>query len=226
MRSRQRLLVVLLAACGLSAMVGSAAATPLLSDANLLSGITPVASSNLVGDASAMTNGFNNAWLDYIFADNENVDGGGRANHLMVVNGITTAPGTGVNLINIWTGSPPSRDPETIEVRSSTSATATLADWGTATVLGSVTSPTWTVDATTWAYPDYPDYETYYTSFAVTPVAGTRSLFFGMRSASNAGVEIQEVQAFSGALPEPSTLVLLGCGLLSLLAYAWRLWRR
>ena len=62
------------------------------------------------------------------------------------------------------------------------------------------------------------------TIISVSAPAGTQSLYFNFGNSGGTGMAVAEIQAF--AAPEPSALVLLACGVMALLAYAWRAKRR
>ena len=115
---------------------------PVASNANLLSGLAVTGSPG--GDLSSLTDG-QYAVVPYTFADNTDLVtspvhpawGAISSSGMIAVNGISLPSGQGINLINVFAGDQVNaavRNPGYIEVRSSTSATATLADWNTATL--------------------------------------------------------------------------------------------
>ena len=213
MRVLQSFIVVLMVSV-MIAMVGNVNAET-ITDANLLQGKSVSVSSNFTAGtgagayyASNATDGTAAQCLFWGVAD-----GSTDSQFRLVVRGI----GSDFNLIRLWRDTGDStRVPAQALIKSSTNATSMLynhPDWSTSasTTLANVASITFNANG--------------YADFAVDAPAGTNNLYFdfgGVDSQGNArGLRIVEVQAFQ-AVPEPSSLALLGCAVAGLLAYAWR----
>jgi hypothetical protein len=233
MRSRQNALVGLLVVLALAVMVGSANATFLVTDSNLLSGKSVAVSSSYGGDASSGTfgcpsnldNGLGGGpTADFIFQSSGPADPQQR----VVIHGFDSA----VSLVRIWSGSdlPPAR----VCIKSSTTdISPSAADFANAQHVGE-SFETLLHDMADISYPSawthsgsgVDNMDLYYTDIAVNASAGTKSLYFDF-GADNphypgwGACRVSEIQAFA-SVPEPSTLVLLAGAIMSLAAYAWR----
>jgi hypothetical protein len=169
-----------------------------IDDQNLLSGKPVTASSFYLGmpafDPSHITDG---TTLAHVFDEND-------AQRSMAITGFDSS----VGLIRVWRDG--DRVPDTVTIASTTVADSiNPSDYA---ALTSVTGLRSMFNAE--GYADIP----------VNAPAGTKGLGFLWGPGDNApGARLQEIQAFAGApVPEPSTVVMLACGLVSLLAYAWR----
>jgi hypothetical protein len=168
-----------------------------IDDQNLLSGKPVTASSFYLGmpdfDPSHITDG---TTLAHVFDEND-------AQRLMAITGFDSS----VGLIRVWRDG--DRVPDTVTI-----ASTTVADSINPTDYAALTSVTGL--RSMFNAEGYAD-------IAVNAPAGTKGLGFIWGPGDNApGARLQEIQAFAAAVPEPSTVVMLACGLVSFLAYAWR----
>lgn len=161
---------------------------------NLLLGKTATTSSEYGGPfvASHLTDGLA---AGFAFADWD-------TNRTMAITGFDSS----VGLIRVWKGE--DRIPDTVTI-------------GSTSVDGSINPADYTALTTISGLMAMFNAQGY-ADIAVNAPAGTKGLGFVWGAGSNAsGTEILDIQAFA-TVPEPSSIVLLVCGLVSLLAYAWR----
>jgi hypothetical protein len=211
MRSRQGFVVVLLAICGLAAMASVVWADTIVLDTtgDVLYGESVVASSNFGGEytpAMAVDGKAGGAGADMVF-------GMGDGSQRLVIHDFNSP----LQQIRVWTNLD-TLQPTGIGIRSSTNNNSSLDD----------TFATQLIPMTALADGDWTlGVGGYYKDFFVDAPTGTQSLFFSVQgspySGGNGFTRLCEVMGYANAIsPEPSTALLAACGLMSLLAYAWR----
>jgi hypothetical protein len=211
MRSSQRFAGVLLAVCGFAMMAASGAeASITISDSNLLSGQSGDASSFYDASsfpASAVTDG---TLASFVFAN-------GDSDQRLAVN---DSDGSAISTLRIWYDASESyRVPAALTVYSSTTGQSlSLVKSNYETTAASLSSLTYNVLSNTQGGG--------YIDVGVHVAAGTKSLLldFGDKdiTGNTYGLWITEVQGFNTTVPEPSAIVLVTCGFIGMLAYAWR----
>ena len=213
MRSRQTALTALLVACGLTVMVNNASADSLpFAPGNLLGGLAAVSSSELANySADNVTDGLQGGEnMDLVFGD-------GDGDQRLLVHGFNSA----VSTIRLWSFV---HGPKHVTIRSSLDDVTSLpVPVGTQTLAEAEAAAFSTLlvnnaSVTAWSA------NAGYLEFAVIAPTGTHSLFFDFDggntyNGSTGFARIAEIQAF---IPEPSSIVLVAIGTISLLAYAWR----
>lgn len=203
-----RMSLVLVTAFATLGLADRASAVPMVSDANLLSGLLPNVSSTFNANYSAdnSTDGeASGEQKDFVFD-------GGDSDQRMAFNGFTS----GVSIVRVW-----STDLRPLQLLLKSSATdqtsLNSADYETTLFSGPITQAMWSNQSGPSIVPSYLELLTY------APV-GTKSLYLdfdsGNDTTSNAGFSrIAEVQAFyisPPPAPEPSSLVLAGLGLVAI----------
>jgi hypothetical protein len=178
---------------------------PAIGDVNVLQGKAVVASNTYwtesgVFNASFATDGTGNQQVFADFGDDQR----------MVVHGINS----GFNTLRLWRDPEAPRVPARALIKSSTTDTSSLDASFYDMTLTNLSSLAFN--------------EAGYVDILVNAPAGTQSLYldFGVSDSLGGeghGVRVVELQAFNLAgVPEPSSLAILSCGLVGLVAYGWR----
>jgi hypothetical protein len=205
MRARQYFAMVLALVCGLTAMMAGNAVADLIGDPNLLSGKTATASTIYSwGNFGWIQPGnvTDGAYDEHVFLD-------GDSHQQLVISGFNSAVGE----IRLWNYG--DRIPSTVTIKSSTT-NVTIGNWGS----GWDTASSLFETALTSAPVSVVQSSNAETIIPVSAPAGTQSLYFDFGDSGGTGMAIAEIQAIG--VPEPSAIILLTCGLMGLLAYAWR----
>jgi hypothetical protein len=218
MKTNRLSYVVLLTICGAMMLANRAMAVPMVSDANLLSGLAATASnvnvSGFFDDGSGTvdygpqnaTNGTGGgAGKDFVFPQ-------GNAEQLVALTGFNSALG----FVRVWSSS--DLAPSHITIYSSTTSQTSLSSSNYSLIVPT-TTPVWTAGTGASAGLEY-------ITFPVTAAAGTQSLLFDFGTTNSGNpqipgfVRIAELQALP--TPEPASLVLSGLGAIGLLAVVRR----
>jgi hypothetical protein len=215
MRSRHGVMIVLLAVCGWVAIGGVASATfswpYVLPDtaSDVLYG-KPIAETGPF-DSDPVENTVNGLVLEQGNPSSDFAFGPAVGDRKTI-----TVHGLNHNLTDVRLWSAIDIPPAAVAILGNTTDTTDVNDPGWTTLVPTYAlTGNWSTDLPAEA----PNIALYH-DFSVA-TTGTKSLMFDFGTTAG-HTRISEVQAYGAAAPEPSTMILLAIGLVSLLAYAWR----